>query len=70
MEIFREFVRKSEGEITRIIDRKILKMESNYQKVHQFLEREGDTSNEEKGLIITEFLIKPFERFPFSGNKN
>lgn len=27
-------------------------------------------STDQRKLIITEFLVKPFEKFPFSGNKN
>lgn len=34
------------------------------------LEKEDKYDDEEKKLVVTEFLVKPFEKFPFSGNKN
>ena len=68
--IFKQFVGKCEKEIDHIIDLKINKLSKNYQKVCQYLEGDFKGGEEEKNLIIAEFLIKPFEKFPFSGNKN
>jgi molecular chaperone GrpE (heat shock protein) len=70
MQIFREFVSKSEQEIDRIISRKLEKLQENYLSVVDYLEREGGIAQEERSLIVTEYLVKPFEKFPFSGNKN
>ena len=70
MQIFREFVRKCEGEIDRIIERKLDKLESNYEELQSYFNREKELKYEDKKLVVTEFLVKPFEKFPFSGNKN
>lgn len=44
-------------------------MEQNYEKVVEYLERE-ELSEEQRGLVIAEFLVKPFQRFPFAGERN
>lgn len=40
MLIFREFVRKSEEEIDRIIQRKLERLEDNYMKIVEYLKNE------------------------------
>jgi hypothetical protein len=70
MMIFRGFVDKCEAEIDRIIDRKLSKLENNYVDLMSYLEKARDLSEEEKQLVVNEFLVKPFEKFPFSANKN
>lgn len=70
MLIFREFVRKSEEEIDRIIQRKLERLEDNYLKIVDYLKNEPSLNSEERSLIISEYLVKPFQKFPFSGTKN
>ena len=68
--IFKQFLQKCKKEIDHIIDMKIDKLSKNYQKVCHYIETHPSLLEEQKYLIVAEFLIKPFERFPFSGNKN
>ena len=68
--IFKQFLEKCKKEIDRIIEIKIQKLSKNYQLVKKYLENHEKLIEEEKNLVVAEFLIKPFERFPFSGNKN